>query len=371
MLRKLSFLAALSALALVSSAPSFAQSPYFVLTNDVNSDNSASIFNLNTTTGKLSLVKTLNTGGEALQGGYYAGVTQAISPGAACIFVADGGSGDIAVFSKATGYAKVGNYGDASLMGASNMPMIENDAGTILYAAYEYSSNLAVWTINQDCSLVLANVYTTDPFLGSMAITHDGSLLLATFEIFPELDSFTISGSTLTDNGAVPAITQVSGIAATDDGQMVIMGTAYRTNHPSALVTANLPGFTNQTQWKVGPGYSAGSIALTPAAAAGSGCLYVGNTGNGTSGNAGLTGVSFTENPLKLHYVNNVTSTLDTYVGTISTIKSQGNGAGIYAAESAGYIGVYSAAPNCAVTLVKESPDPNSVFLLSLTGWVK
>jgi len=367
------FAAALGALVLAFSAASVAQSRYYVLTNDENTANSASIFNLNPADGSLSLVKTLETGGESLGGGYFGGFTQAISPAAACLFVTDGGNGaDIAAFSKATGYAKVGNYVDASLDGAANMPMIENSAGTLLYAAYEFTSNIGVWTINPDCSLTIANIYDTASFLGSLAITHDGSTLLATYEIVKEVGSFTISGSTLTDNGPVAAVTEVSSIAATNDDQVVIMGTAYRPNHPSALVTASLPGFTNQQQWKLGPGYSAGSIALTAPAAAGAGCLYIGNSGDGSSGTAGVTGVYFTENPLKLHYVNNVTSALPTYVGTITTINNdRANGAGVYAAETAGYIGVYSTGPDCSVTLVKESPDPNSTFLLSLSGWTR
>jgi hypothetical protein len=79
----------------------------------------------------------------------------------------------------------------------------------------------------------------------------------------------------------------------------------------------------------------------------------------------------FTENPLNLTYVNNVTSTLATYVGSINTITNNGDGAAIYAAESAGYIGVYSAKSDCSVKLVKESPDVNSTFLLSLSAWTK
>jgi hypothetical protein len=69
--------------------------------------------------------------------------------------------------------------------------------------------------------------------------------------------------------------------------------------------------------------------------------------------------------------VNNVTSTLPTYVGSINIITNQGDGAAIYAAESAGYIGVYSVKTDCSVKLVKESPDPNSAFLLSLSAWIK
>jgi hypothetical protein len=373
MMKKVFFAAALSALMLALSAVSWAQSSYYVLTNDDNSTttNTASVFKLNTTNGKLSLVKTLETGGTTFQGGYYGGFAQAISPGAACIFIADGGTPDIAAFSKATHYSKVGNYTNPELQGGTNMPMIENSQGTLLYAAYESSFNIGVWTINPDCSLTIANIYAAPDFMGSMVITHDGGTLLATYEIIKKVGSWTISGTTLTNNGTVKAIANVSSIAVTNDDQVVIMGTAYNNAHPSQIVTASLPGFTNQTSWTVGPGYSAGSIALTAPAAAGSGCLYIGNTGDGSSGTAGITGATFTENPLNLTYVNNVTSTLPTYIGTISTITSQGNGAGIYAAETEGYIGVYAANSECAVKLVQESADPNSTFLISLSGWVE
>jgi hypothetical protein len=373
MMRRVIFAAALSALMLSFSASASAQSPYYVLTNDENTANSASIFNLNTSDGSLSLVKTLETGGASLGGGYYAAETQVISPNAACIFVADGGGGaDIAAFSKATHYSKVGNYANAALQGGTDMPMIENSQGTLLYAAYESSFNIGVWTINPDCSLTSANIYAAPAFLGSMAITHDGKTLLTTYEIINKIGSWTISGSTLTNNGQVKAIVKdASSIAVTNDDQLVIIGTAYNANHPSTLITATLPGFTNQQAWTLGPGYSAGSIALSPDASAGSGCLYIGNTGDGSSGTGGITGATFTENPLNLTYVNNVTSTLPTYVGSINTITNQGDGAAIYAAESAGYIGVYSVKTDCSVKLVKESPDPNSTFLLSLSAWIK
>jgi hypothetical protein len=365
------FVSALSVLLLSLSAATFAQSPYYVLTNDDNATNTATVFNLNPRDGSLTPVLTLDTGGQTFQGGFYAAETQVISPNAACIFVADGATPDIASFSKATHYSKVGNYTDPALLGGTNMPMIANSQGTLLYAAYESSFNIGVWTINPDCSLTIANIYAAPPFLGSMAITHDQTTLLVTYEIVKKIGSWTISGSTLKNNGTVKAIANVSSIAVTNDDQVVIMGTAYNQAHPSQIVTASLPGFTNQTSWTVGPGYSAGSIALTPAAAAGSGCLYIGNTGDSNSGNAGITGATFTENPLNLTYVNNVTSALPTYVGSINTITDQGNGAGIYAAESAGYVGVYSAKPDCSVKLVKESPDPNPSFLLSLTGWTR
>lgn len=362
----------LAVILLLTTAAAFAQSPYYVLTNDQGTANSATVFNLNPNDGSLSEVMTLETGGSSYTGGFYGAETQVITANAKCIFVADGASPtDVAAFSKATNYSKVGNYSDSELSGGDNMPMIANSQGTLLYAAYAASFNLAVWNILPDCSLSLANVYGTAPFLGTMALTHDGKYLLATYQIVNKVGSFTISGSNLIDNGTKKAPADVSGIVVTNDDTLAILGTGYSKSHPSDLVTASLPAFSNMQVWTLGPGYSAASLALSPDGAAGSGCLYIGNTGSGSANQSGITGVKFTESPLGFTYVNSVVSPLADYVGTVQTITNSGNGGGVYAAESAGYIGVYAAGSNCAVKLVKETADPNSTFLFSLTSWVK
>jgi hypothetical protein len=369
MTKLISFAFALTAVLLGLNCSSFSQSPYFVIANNDNASNSATVYNLNPKNGSLTPLATLETGTAAYQGGFYAAQTQTISPGAACIFVASGDPGDIAAFSRATNYAKVGNYTGSGLTAGDSMPMAENAAGTVLYAAYASSSKLAVWSINPDCSLTLANTYTTTPFLGSMTITRDQKTLLVTYEIVKKAESFAISGTTLTGSGAVSIIADADDIAATDDGQMVIMGTAFNRKHPSTVITANLPGFTNQQAWTLGTGYSAGSIALSPDAAAGNGCLYIGNTGS--NGQSGITGVAFSENPLSLTYVNNVVSTLADSLGSVQTITDTSNGGGVYAAESAGYVGVYAGSSTCAVKLVKETQAPLPSFIFSLTSWVK
>lgn len=248
------------------------------------------------------------------------------------------------------------------------MPMIANHDGTLLYAAYEATSNLAVWTINPDCSLTLANVYPTGGFLGAMTITHDGNNLLVVYVVAKQAGAFTISGNTLIDKGTVNTVGEVTSIVVTNDDTLALMGTGYF-SLGSTVVTATLPSFTNQKKWTLGPGYSAASIALSSDALAGNGCLYIGNTGSGFIGRAGVTGVMFTESPLNLTYVNNVTSTKATYVGTVAAIENTGNGLGVYTAEVPGYVGVYFADSTCKVALAAETQDPNSSFLFSLTSW--
>ncbi len=357
----------LTAAWLALCAAAGAQSQSYVLTNNVNTRNSATLFRLNSD-GSLSEVQSFSTNGEAVEGGYYAGATQLISPGGACVFVADGDSNDIAAFSKAIGYRRVGRYWNRALLGASNMPMVLNSSGTVLYAAYEFSSNLAVWAVNPDCSLTLANYYDTEAYLGDMAITHDGSTLLCVYVLANEVGSFAISGSTLTNNGTFSTVAEVTSIALTNDDKIAIMGTGYL-SFTSTVVTASLPGFTNQQKWTLGPGYSAASIALSPEAAAGVGCIYIGNTGSGSAGKSGVTGAAFAESPLTLTYINNVVSRVATYIGNVATISNTGEGGGVYAAEVPGYIGVYTADPSCNVTLEKETADPYSTFILSLTSW--
>jgi hypothetical protein len=221
-------------LSLAFAAAGFAQSGHYVLTNDNNNNtltNTATLFKLDPTDGSLAQVKVLDTG-ENSAGGYLAGTTLAITQHGACVFVSDGNgsSSDVAAFSQATGYNKVGNYSNSALQAdANSMVMAANSAGTILYVAYDGSSNLAVWTINSDCSLTLANTYSTLGFLDSMTITHDGSTLLATFALQQMADSWVISGTALTDNGAVAILAAASGIVVTNDDQVVIMGTGYTT----------------------------------------------------------------------------------------------------------------------------------------------
>jgi hypothetical protein len=368
-MRKAILAATCAVLALVCSSAGFAQTTDYVLTNDDSNANTATLFNLNTN-GTLSPVEVLQTGGVAVEGGYFAGATQVISPNPGCIFVADGDSNDIAAFSLANHSAKVGNYSNPSLQGASNMPMIANQAGTLLYAAYELTSNLGVWTINSDCSLTLANVYPTGGYLGSMALTHNGKYLLVVYVVAKEAGAFAISGSTLTDKGTVNTTAEVTSIVVTNDDKMVVMGTGYF-SLASTVVTATLPSFTNQKRWVLGPGYSAASISLSPEALAGNGCLYIGNTGSGHVGRAGVTGVMFTEDPLNLTYVNNVTSSRAQYLGAVVDIENTGNGVGVYAAEVPGYVGVYLADSACNVRLASETQDPNSQFMFSLTSWQK
>jgi hypothetical protein len=371
MIRKTLLAFAMGGLSLAFAPIGFAQGGHYVLTNDNNNNtltNTATLFRLDPTDGSLIQGTVLDTG-EDSTGGYIGGTSLAITQHGACVFVADGSgsSSDVAAFSRATGYDKVGNYSNSVLQAAANsMVMVANTAGTILYVAYDGSSNLAVWRINSDCSLTLANTYPTVTFLDSMTITHDGSTLLAVFALHEMADSWAISGSTLTDKGAVTLLAASSGIVVTNDDLVVIMGTGY-TTEKSNVITASLPGFTNQQEWLLGPGIGAGSLALSPDAAAGNGCLYVGNNGKLIGGGgASITGATFSENPVNVTYVNDAAAPAANVVANLALITNTGNGGGVYVAENPSTVGVFLASSDCSVTLEKENSDPQGADLLSI-----
>jgi len=97
--------------------PALAATEYVLVNNNDSVSNTAVLYKLGARTGRLTKVSVLATGGQG-QGTEQdlSGVQQAISPDGACIFVFDTGSSDIAAFSKAGGYQKVGNYFDANLI---------------------------------------------------------------------------------------------------------------------------------------------------------------------------------------------------------------------------------------------------------------
>jgi hypothetical protein len=141
MMRKTLLAFAAGGLLLAFAQIGFAQGGHFVLTNDNNNNtltNTATLFRLDPTDGSLIQARVLDTGEDSI-GGYIGGNALAITQHGACVFVSDGSgsSSDIAAFSRATGYDKVGNYSNSALQAAANaMVMVANSAGTILYVAH-------------------------------------------------------------------------------------------------------------------------------------------------------------------------------------------------------------------------------------------
>src|SRR5579872_6856250 len=133
---------------------SFAATEYVVVNNDYVFANSASVYKLNATTGKLTLVTVLETGGlgepQNPAQNNFLDVEQAISPDASCLFVLDPQSNDIASFSKTLNYAELGRYTNAAVnsnYNGSSLALTPN--GKFLYATYSGSENLGAWKIGR------------------------------------------------------------------------------------------------------------------------------------------------------------------------------------------------------------------------------
>jgi hypothetical protein len=139
-----------------------------------------------------------------------------------CIFISDPGSDDITAFN-ATTY--VGQYTDSSGSGAwSGIALAVH--GTTLYAGYSASVNIGIWTINADCSLTLARNASATPTwapVDDIAIAPNGATLIATYG-YQNVDSFAISGATLTEKGPFTAIGYTAGIDITKDSKYAIVG---------------------------------------------------------------------------------------------------------------------------------------------------
>lgn len=361
------------------------QRGYYVVSNDGSAPNTATILKLDVKHGQVAPWAVLHTGGQGGNQNTDGEVTMAISPGASCIFVADVISNDISAFSRTR---RVGMYSNSNLVAANELVLAEDPLGTILYAGYSGSENLAVWTINSDCSLTLANVYPTNGPQGleNMTVTPDGTTLLGTFgasDPTSYVDSWTISGTGLVDNGPVligPWENGVSKISVTNDNKMALMPIISNSiiGPDSAIITADLPGFTNQQIWEFD---QAGSVdlAMSQDAAAGKGCVYLAENGVG-DGNGGwidppgIMGVNFQENPLQLSAASKASSPDRTSAPrAIQRISNRGNAGGVYAltTPAQGYsIEVYSADTECRTKYASTTLLPNQGSINNLiTAW--
>jgi len=200
---------ALAALALGLSTASFAGAQkLYGITNDDNPDgNTASVYQV-VTPGSIHQIKTLTTGGTGIGGGYFAAPRNALEQTAACVFVADVGSSDIAAFSKATHFAKVGNYSNAALNSDyEGMGLAASNDGNYLYAAYSDTENIAVWEVGSTCALTLGATASAGDFVSPLAITGNGNFLVVS-----ELDNQFL------DSYAAPALTPISHVSTSSCG---------------------------------------------------------------------------------------------------------------------------------------------------------
>jgi len=181
-MKRFCLILALVMLAALLCISSFAATEHVLVNNNNSVANSATLYRLNIASGQLKKVLMLETGGvgTGAVGGDFSGVQEAASANARCLFVLDTGSSDVAAFSKATGYKRVGNYFDQNLIsGADGDSIAVSPNGRFLYASYTRTGNVGAWKVNSDCSLEFITRSGSLTGVGPLEVTPNGKYLLA------------------------------------------------------------------------------------------------------------------------------------------------------------------------------------------------
>lgn len=297
----------------------FAGTAYVVTNNDNASGNSATIYSMNTSTGALTHLMDLPTGGIGDAGGYFAnvGTGAAVTGTVGCLLVFDTGSNDIASFKvnlPTLTITKVGNFSNAALVSqfpGGSIALTPN--GKFVYATYATTENIAAWAVNSDCSLTFIAAYQAsagpDVYDG-IKVTPNGQDLIVAAPDFGTVEEFSINQTTgkLTDlgfanfsalsdcqsNGCFPA-----GIDITADSRGAIIGN-FTLNAPSVLAAVITPtGLQHPTYF---PLANTGNLTpndnvpfLSNAAYHGAGPLYLGFSGTGSGTQPGVVTADFSE----------------------------------------------------------------------------
>jgi hypothetical protein len=298
--------------------PSHAVTEYVLVNNNNSVANTAILYRLSSTTGHLSKISMFDTGGqgEGLEDDL-SGVQLAVSENAGCIFVLDTGSSDIAAFSKATGYKRVGSYFAPNLISDGEGDSIAlSPNNRFLYASYTRTGNLGAWKVNSDCALTPITRSGSLTGVGPLRVTPNGKYFLARglggvteFAIDKLSGNITEIGVTSFRTGACQRESACLpyGIEITRDSKFAVFASFapdIRRQHTIPLVlTAQITstGLANPRVWGL-KGY--GNLRFndfpffSAAGYAGNGNLYFG-VHSGGSYSAGVLTTAFTEKPMK------------------------------------------------------------------------
>src|SRR5579863_713032 len=353
----------------------FAATEYVIVNDNNGRGNTLSVYRLDTTTGDLSQVTVLKTGGDGLSTiEDYAYVEQAITPSGSCIFAMDDGTHDIASFSKATNYAKVGNFSNSAVFYYGSLALTPD--GRFLYATYDESENIGAWAVNPDCSLTFLAAYVPSGGAGSfvsLKVTPNGAYLV--LPVGSGAEQFGIDPNTglLTDIGfrSLDSIHRcangscgMSGLDFTRDSRVVVFAGGLQ-GTPTAFVMEITPTGLVNPQVVFLTNSASVTIPLFPffsaAGYAGSGHLYFGARGNGGPGYAGVITTNFSEGPPGLTLAN---ATRLNFLGE-GPIAAIGNL--MVVAEYPNTIGVYSINSDGSLTQLSATVDNRVLGPFSLS----
>jgi hypothetical protein len=296
-----------------------AATEHVVVNNNNSLGNFVVWYDLDTKTGNLKKALVRNTHGKGWGGeADLSGVQQAISADGGCIFALDLYSSDIAAFSKATGYERVGNYFSQDLIsGAEGDSIALSPNGKFLYANYTRTVRLAAWHVGSDCSLALVAIQGGQ-FGGPLQVTPNGKYLVTRdgneFAINQENGGLTFLGGTVFNTGACSRQNACLpyGIQITKDSKLAIFSSFapdIRRNHmiplmltaqitPNGLASPKVRSLTleNDLRFNIFP-------FLSTEAYEGNGTIYLGVTTGGVS-TPGILTADFTDKPVHFAVTN-------------------------------------------------------------------
>jgi WD40 repeat protein len=326
--------------ALIAFLPlrSFSATEYVIINNGNYISNSAILYKLNTRTGKLAKTAVLHTGGQGVFGAEadLSQIEQAATADAVCIFVFDDGSSDIAAFSKASSYERVGKYFNSKLIAGSYGGTVAlTPDGQFLYSSYSQTGYIGAWKVNPDCTLTFIASFFDNYALGPIKVTPNGKYLVnSSAQGWAAL--WTIDGTTggLTSLNTVGFETGACartkrcfpfGLDITKDSKFVVFASyasnITRQNIIPVALTARITssGLTNPRIWVLKnpsdlrvnyfPFFSAAGYA-------GSGYLYFGVESAGPGYSPGVLTTHFTESPMTFTVTN--ATVVDPQVGNIA-----------------------------------------------------
>lgn len=315
---------------LVFSPLNLGATEYLIVNGNNANSNSAIIYKLNPRTGHLTKTAVLKTDGQAFANPpNLFQVQQAVGPEAGCMFVLDTGSSDIAAFSRASGYKRVGRYFDANLIdGGYGGSISLTPDGRFLYAVYEETGNIGAWAVNSDCTLTLVAIYQENYANGPLRVAPNGKYLLASSEGGDGALLYAVSQNdgTLTSLGHVGFNMGVCaretfgcstyGADITKDSEFAVLASeasniTRQYGIPVALTARITPsGFTNPHAWVLthSKGWETNIFPFLGAQGyAGSGDVYFSMWGAGNGLGPGVLTVTFTERPMSFKLRNATT----------------------------------------------------------------
>ena len=331
----------LTLIATLATLPNLSFGQGYILVNHDNPNgNSATAFKV-TATGTIALSKSLNTGGTGLSQGLFSLPGIAIESNAHCLFVADPGSNDIAVFQGPNFKRITPNFTNSQLnAGLFGIGLAVDPAGKFLYSAWLGSNHIGVLAIASDCSLSLVGSPTSPPdTVADLAVAHNGQVLVVSYPNLGGAQAYTASSKgVLTALGPplifADAIAQCSntacfpsGLDGTDDGQYWIWGNTTATGASTLSATLTPKGFTKAAL----ESYSSSTVTnvetlwLSPAAAKGdAGNLYLAASGFGQGYPAGIVVANFSKGTIT--FDNSVVNASAFVAGSVQTIGITGTG---------------------------------------------